>query len=68
MRVIVECSANHCRFKNNNGYYGVCRNPKQQAENQIFTGARVQVSGCECGSCKLDCGIVMESLPKTLLV
>ena len=65
MRVIVECHANSCRFKKNNGgYYGVCRNPKQQAEYQQFTGGSVAVSGCGCEKCSADCGLILEPLPE----
>ncbi len=56
--VTVECSANLCRFKNNDGYYGICKNPKQQKEYRLFAGGRVKVSGCECAECESGCSIV----------
>lgn len=63
MVVIVECSANRCRFKNNDGYYGICRNPESQKDYKEFAGGRVQVSGCVCSSCKADCGVIPEMMP-----
>ncbi len=60
MLVTVECSANECRFKKNDGYYGVCRNPITQNEYKEFAGGQVQVSGCVCQYCKSNCGIVHD--------
>lgn len=61
--VTVECSANHCRFKNNSVYYGICKNPKLQEEYSMFASGSVQISGCPCQSCSSDCGIIPETLP-----
>lgn len=57
---IVECSTNWCKFKNNNGYYGVCKNPKTHKQYREFGDGHVQVSGCACSGCESDCGIIPQ--------
>lgn len=60
--VTIECSANRCKFKDNDGYYGICKNPKLQVQYQEFAGGRVKLSGCTCAKCEMDCGILPNSI------
>lgn len=61
----VWCSAGHCRFKRNSGYYNKCHNPSVLASYQSFIGGNVHVSGCHlnCEGCtKSDCKLSEYSL------
>ena len=52
--VKVLCSASKCRWKNDTGYYSICKHPTNMGKVSYDGINRYYTGGCECSKCEVD--------------